>query len=149
MSHGRGISPDVLLEVRLNGAATCLAHEDAPLREAVAQLEAMAGGRADLLAGAAGSILGSYLARPGSTHPQMVHAVALSSALALMSSASSSKSTERVRTPMLGTGEGDSAPDRSRLVAIAAAFLNAATFVPDDVVNLALASHFATSRDCG
>ena len=37
----------------------------------------MANGGADLLAGAAGSILGGYLARPGSTHPQMVYAVAL------------------------------------------------------------------------
>ena len=50
---------------------------DAPLRGAVAELEAMAGGRADLLAGAAGQILGSYLSRPGSTHPQVIHAVAL------------------------------------------------------------------------
>ena len=37
----------------------------------------MAGSRADLLAAAAGSILGSYLSRPGSTHPQAVYAVAL------------------------------------------------------------------------
>lgn len=66
-----------MLEVRLNGAATRLAHADAPLREAVAQLDAMAGGRADLLAAAAGSILGGYLSRPGMSHPQAVYAVAL------------------------------------------------------------------------
>jgi hypothetical protein len=47
------------------------------MREAVAQLEAMAAGRADLLAAAAGSILGGYLSRPGSTHPQAVYSVAL------------------------------------------------------------------------
>lgn len=69
--------PDVRLEVALNGAATRLAHAETPLGEAVAQLEAMAGGRTDLLAAAAGSILGGYLSRPGSTHPQMVYAVAL------------------------------------------------------------------------
>jgi cyanate permease len=69
--------PDVRLEVALNGAATRLAHQDAPLREAVAQLDAMANGRGDLLAAAAGSILGGYLSRPGSTQPQMVYAVAL------------------------------------------------------------------------
>lgn len=77
MSQGRGIHPDVRLEVRLNGAATRLAHADTPLRDAVAQLEAMAGDRADLLAAAAGSILGGYLSRPGSTHPQALYAVAL------------------------------------------------------------------------
>lgn len=71
------MNPDVTLEVALNGAATRLAHGDAPTWEAVAELEAMAVGRADLLAAAAGSILGSYLSRPGSTHPQAVYSVAL------------------------------------------------------------------------
>ena len=47
------------------------------MREAGAQLEAMADGRADLLAAAAGSILGGYLSRPGSTHPQALYAAAL------------------------------------------------------------------------
>lgn len=47
------------------------------MREAVATLEEMAGERADLLAAAAGSILGGYLSRPGSTHPQALYAVAL------------------------------------------------------------------------
>ena len=37
----------------------------------------MASGRGDLLAGAAGTILGGYLSSPGMTHPQMVYAVAL------------------------------------------------------------------------
>jgi len=37
----------------------------------------MANARADLLATAVGSILGSYLNRPGSTHPQAVYSVAL------------------------------------------------------------------------
>ena len=69
--------PDVRLEVALNGAATRLAHTDVPLREAVAKLETMADGRADLLAAAAGSILGGYLSRPGSTHPQALYSVAL------------------------------------------------------------------------
>ena len=76
-SHRRGTHPDVRLEVALNGAATRLAHADAPMWEAVEQLEAMANGRADLLAAAAGSILGGYLSRPGSTHPQALYAVAL------------------------------------------------------------------------
>jgi hypothetical protein len=74
---GRGLHPDVRLEVALNGRATRLAHEDTPLREAVEQLEATADGRAHLLAAAAGSILGGYLSRPGSTHPQAVCSVAL------------------------------------------------------------------------
>lgn len=77
MSHGRGISPDVRLGVRLNGTATRLAHAEVPLREAVAELEELAAGRADLLAAAAGSILGGYLAKPGMSHPQAVYAVAL------------------------------------------------------------------------
>jgi hypothetical protein len=77
VSHSRGVHPDVRLEVRLNRAATRLAHQDASLREVVAQLEEMAGGRSGLLAAAAGQILGSYLSRPGSTHPQRVYAVAL------------------------------------------------------------------------
>jgi hypothetical protein len=47
------------------------------MQEAVAQLEIMAGGRSDLLAAAAGSILGGYLSRPGSTHPQAVYSLAL------------------------------------------------------------------------
>jgi hypothetical protein len=67
--------PHVRLEVALNGTATRLAREDTPLREAVTQLETMAG--ADLLAVAAGSILGAYLSRPGMSHPQAVYAVAL------------------------------------------------------------------------
>ena len=46
-------------------------------REAVAELEAVAAGRADLLAGAAGSILGGYLSSPGTTQPQLVYAVAM------------------------------------------------------------------------
>ncbi|HWM14978.1 MAG TPA: hypothetical protein VNP97_00160 [Microbacterium sp.] len=67
---------DARLEVALSGAAARLAHADTPQREAVAQLTAMAGGRADLLAAAAG-ILGGYLSRPGSTHPRSVYSVAL------------------------------------------------------------------------
>ena len=47
------------------------------LRMGADELEAMAEGRDDLLAAAAGSILGSYLSRPGSTHPQAVYSVAL------------------------------------------------------------------------
>lgn len=57
--------------------ATRLAHADAPLREAVEQVEAMADGRRNLLAVAAGSILGGYLSRPGSPHPQAVYSVVL------------------------------------------------------------------------
>ena len=69
--------PDTRLEVALHGRATRLAHDDAPMREAVEQLKVLAGGRADLLAAAAGSILGGYLSRPGSTRPQALYAVAL------------------------------------------------------------------------
>jgi hypothetical protein len=76
VSQGRGISPDVKLNVRLNGTATRLAHE-VPLREAVAELEELAAGRGDLLAAAAGSIPGGYLSRPGMSHPQAVYAAAL------------------------------------------------------------------------
>jgi hypothetical protein len=47
------------------------------LSEAVAELEELAAGRVDLLAAAAGSILGGYLSRPGMSHPQTVYAVAL------------------------------------------------------------------------
>ena len=71
------MSPDVRLEVRLNGTATRLAHAEAPLREAVAELQELAAGRADLLAAAAGSILGGYLSHPGMSHPQAVYAMAL------------------------------------------------------------------------
>lgn len=71
------MSPDVRLGVRLNGTATRLAHAEVPLREAVAELEELAGGRADVLAAAAGSILGGYLSRPGMSNPQAVYAVAL------------------------------------------------------------------------
>jgi hypothetical protein len=39
--------------------------------------KALASGRGDLLAAAAGSILGGYLSRPGTTHPSAVYAVAL------------------------------------------------------------------------
>ncbi|MEA2491314.1 MAG: hypothetical protein QOH21_3106 [Acidobacteriota bacterium] len=74
------MQPDTRLEVTLNGRATRLAHDGAPLPEAVDQLRDLAAGRADLLAAAAGSILGSYLSRPylsrpGMTQPQMVYAV--------------------------------------------------------------------------
>ena len=75
--HGRGIHPDVRLEIAPTGRATRLAHDDAPMREAVEQLRELAAGRTDLLAAAAGSILGGYLSRPGSTHPQAVYSVAL------------------------------------------------------------------------
>jgi hypothetical protein len=68
---------DVRLEVALNGRATRLAYGSAPMEDAVEQLKTLAAGRADLLAGAAGQMLGGYLSRPGSTHPQMVYAVAL------------------------------------------------------------------------
>ena len=71
------MSLDFWLEVRQNGTDTRMAHGDASLPDAVAQLEAMAAGRADLLDAAAGQILGSFLSRPGSTHPRMVYAVAL------------------------------------------------------------------------
>ena len=57
--------------------ATRLAHADVSLREALAELEQLAAGRADLLAAAAGSILGGYLSWPGMSHPQAVYAVAL------------------------------------------------------------------------
>jgi hypothetical protein len=43
----------------------------------VAELEELAAVRSDLLAAAAGSILGGYLSRPGMSHPQAVYAVAL------------------------------------------------------------------------
>jgi hypothetical protein len=47
------------------------------MREAVAQIEALADRRADLLTAAAGTILGGYLSSPGTTHPNAVYAVAL------------------------------------------------------------------------
>ena len=77
MSHHRGLHPDTRLEVALNGRATRLAHSGTPLTEAVAELEELAAGRADLLAAPAGSILGGYIARARTSHPQLVYAVAL------------------------------------------------------------------------
>ena len=69
--------PDRFREIALSATARRLAQEEADYREAVLQLRALADGRADLLAIAAGGLLGSYLARATVTDPRLVRAAAL------------------------------------------------------------------------
>lgn len=75
--RGRGLDPDRALEISLNANARRLATDYSPMAEAVAELKAMASGRADLLGRAAGQHIGGYLARPGVEHPAIPYAAAL------------------------------------------------------------------------
>lgn len=69
--------PDRFREIALSATARRLAQEEADYRGAMLQLRALADGRTDLLAIAAGGLLGSYLARASVTDPRMVRAAAL------------------------------------------------------------------------
>lgn len=74
---GRGIQPDTALELKLDAIARRHNHQDTPRDEAVADLKRVADGRADLLAIAAGTVLGGYLGEPGMSHPGDVYAASL------------------------------------------------------------------------
>lgn len=65
------------IEVKLDAIAPCHSHEHTPRDEAVAGLRAIAAGRSDLLAVAAGSILGGYLGAPRTTQLVDVYAAGL------------------------------------------------------------------------
>lgn len=67
--RGRGLDPDTRLEIALSGMAARLAHDVTPVAEAVAVLRGIGGGRTDLMAVAAGRILGGYLGEPQITNP--------------------------------------------------------------------------------
>jgi hypothetical protein len=67
-----GIPPDTALEISLNGTAARLHHEGLPADEIIAELRKIANGRADLLAKAAATHLGGWLAAPGMSHPATV-----------------------------------------------------------------------------
>jgi hypothetical protein len=67
-----GISPDTALEISLNGTAARLHHEGLPADEIIAELCRIANGRAHLLAKAAATHLGGWLAAPGMSHPATV-----------------------------------------------------------------------------
>lgn len=71
------IDPDTATEVKLDANARRHSLEHTPRDEAVAHLRAIADGRRDLLAVAAGSVLGGYLGAPRSTHPADVYAADL------------------------------------------------------------------------
>jgi hypothetical protein len=67
-----GINPDTALEISLHGTATRLHHDGLTPAEIIAELRAIANGRADLLARAAATHLGGWLASPGMSHPAEV-----------------------------------------------------------------------------
>lgn len=75
--RGRGLDPDTAIEIKLDAIARRHSHEHTPRDEAVADLRAIADGRTDLLAMAAGSVLGGYLGAPRTTHPVDVYAAGL------------------------------------------------------------------------
>lgn len=69
MRRGRNLSPDTAIEVKLDAVARRHGHELTPVAEAIADLRSIAVGRRDLMASAAGSILGGYLGEPGTCNP--------------------------------------------------------------------------------
>ena len=75
--HSRRLDPDTAIEIKLDAIARRHSHDHTPRDEAVADLRAIADGRADLLALAAGSVLGGYLGDPCATHPVDVYAAGL------------------------------------------------------------------------
>lgn len=77
LMSSRRLDPDTALEIKLDAIARRYAHEMADLGDSVASLTVLAGGRTDLLALAAGSILGGYLAEPGVSHPADTYAAGL------------------------------------------------------------------------
>jgi hypothetical protein len=68
----RRLHPDTALEISLIGTAARLHDDGLPAADIIAELRAIALGRADLLAIAAGNHLGGYLASPGMSHPATV-----------------------------------------------------------------------------
>lgn len=77
MRRGRDLSPDTAIEVKLDAVARRHGHELTPVVEAIADLRRIAGGRRDLMAAAAGSILGGYLGEPGTCNPVDVYSAGL------------------------------------------------------------------------
>jgi hypothetical protein len=75
VSRLKRLTDDMRLEIALIGTASRLIGQ--PKTDAVAELPGLAHGRADLLARAAGHLLGWYLGRPGTTDPSAVYAAAL------------------------------------------------------------------------
>lgn len=71
------LADDQHLEIRLSSTARRLARAYVDRAEAVAELQELAGGRADLLALAAGRALGDFLARPAVQFPGDLHIPAL------------------------------------------------------------------------
>ena len=67
------MSPDTAIEIKLDGVARKHGHELTPVHEAIEDLRKIAAGRADLMASAAGSILGGYLGEPGTSNPVDVY----------------------------------------------------------------------------
>jgi hypothetical protein len=68
---------DTQQELALIGLAQLLTDVEVPIGAAVAELRETAGDRADLLASAAGSQIGTYLASPRTTDPHRLLAGAL------------------------------------------------------------------------
>lgn len=77
MRRGRGLSPDTAIEVTLDAVARRHGHELTPVGDAIADLRDIAAGRRDLMASAAGSILGGYLGGPGTCNPVDVYSAGL------------------------------------------------------------------------
>lgn len=63
---------DALMEIALINRAQILTDLEASIGAAVLELREMAGGRADLLASAGGSQIGTYLASPRATDPHQL-----------------------------------------------------------------------------
>lgn len=70
-------NPDNIHVANLHGQALRHAELRTPTNEAIADLTMLAAGRSDLLAEAAATILGGYLAAPGTKHPKVMTAAAL------------------------------------------------------------------------
>lgn len=61
---GRGLDPETALRISIEGTAGRLVDERTPTVDAVEQLRALAGDRADVLAEVAGSMIGGFLGHP-------------------------------------------------------------------------------------
>lgn len=77
MRRGRGLSPDTATEVKLDAVARRHGHQLTPVPQALSDLREIAGGRRDLMAAAAGSILGGYLGEPGTCNPVDIYSAGL------------------------------------------------------------------------
>ncbi|MDQ1106618.1 hypothetical protein [Nocardioides zeae] len=72
----RRLAPDTALKISLEAGARRRLEDGMPFEVVVEELRAEAAGRTDLLAQAAGSLIGLYLARPTATQPRSVAAFA-------------------------------------------------------------------------